>query len=414
MGKGDHDGARDELGDDLQKVLDAGKLKDAWRSSAGEMGAYQGIQTVTARARKNKEQIVVRVALARGTMDVLVGFDTGDRPSALFLKKATAHYRFPDYVEAAQVVEREVLVGDGDAAVSGSLVLPRTSTAPVPAVIFVHGSGPQDRDTTMGAARPFRDIALGLATRGVASLRWDKRTSDPGALAALGVAIADITVEEEYFVDVASALRLVASTQEVDPQKIFVLGHSQGGWLAPWLLERHPTLAGAVVLAGNARHFNAIVPAQIEYISKLDDGVVGPLERLQLDEIKQQCARAQDKALAADTPATSLPLGVPAKYWIAIRDYDAMATAKKIDRPFLVLQGGRDYQVTPADDYPKWQGIVARSPASKAKLYPALNHAFVPGEGRIEPKEYLSLEGSVPREVVEDIAGWIDERTRKR
>lgn len=410
LAKGDHERARDEMGEDLRKVLDAGKLKDAWTTSAAGKGAFRGIDAVASHRRKGREQVVVRVALENGTMDVLVGYEGGDKPSSFFLRPAKPLYAPPDYVDMRKVSERELDIGKGDLAIPGTLTLPRGAPGPVAAVVFLHGSGPQDRDSTMGTARPFRDIALGLASRGIASIRWDKRTTDPIFIHATGLKPEDLTVEQEYLIDAAAAIELAKSTQEIDPRRIFLLGHSEGGWLTPWMLEKHPELAGAVLLAANARHFNAIVPSQIEYIAKLDDGAIGPLEKIQLEAIRDQCERTRKKDLAPDTPASDLPLGIPAPYWIAIRDYDAVATAKKLAVPLFALQGERDYQVTPADDLALWKPVIQKNEASRSKIYPTLNHAFIAGEGKIAPREYLELKGSVAREVVEDIASWIDER----
>ncbi len=405
LGRGDFAGALERADPSLAKVLTASALESAWKESAGDAGAFRRVDGVTARRRREREVHTVVVALERGTMDVVVGFgpEAGGAPTALYLKPARPPYEVPAYVDRTKLEEHEVEVGSEDLAMGGTAVVPKGAPG-FPVVVMLAGSGPQDRDGTTAAARPLRDLALGLATRGVGSIRWDKRTTEPPAL---GVAPADATVEHEYLQDAAAAIALARGLPFADPARVFVLGHSQGGWLTPWVLERNPEVAGGILLAGVARHFNAIVPSQLEYMAKLDDGVVGPLERLQIEQVREQCARAQKVDLPLDTPPSDLPLGVPATYWRAIVGYDAVATAKKTPQPYLFLQGERDYQVTPADDLAVWKVVAASKKGSAAKLYRRLNHFFIAGEGRIEPKEYATLRGHMSEEVVEDIAEFV-------
>jgi dienelactone hydrolase len=405
LGRGNYAGALRHADPGLVKALSESDLARAWEQSVGKAGSFAGVERITSLGTRERERVTVVAKLERGTIDVLLGFGASDLPSSLYLRPAKPSYSPPSYADPSKLEERAVTLGAGDAAIGATLTLPK-GAGPFPVVIMLAGSGPQDRDATMAAARPLRDLALGLATLGVASLRWDKRVTDPVALTAL-VPLADATVEHEYLHDASLAIALAESTSGLDPARVFVLGHSQGGWLVPWIMERHPKVAGGVLLAGCARHFNAIVPSQLEYLAKLDDGVVGPLEALQIGKVREQCERAKRKDLSPDTPASELPLGVPAKYWIAIRDYDAVATAKRNGRPLLALQGGRDYQVTPADDLAMWRAALAGKKGSSWKLYPTLNHAFIAGEGRIEPREYLELSGHLAEEVVRDVAKWV-------
>ena len=405
LGRGNFAGALRHADPSLAKVLSERDLESAWTKSVGDAGAFAGVERVTSLGTKQRERVTVVAKLEKGTIDVLLGFGASDLPVSLYLRPAKPPYSPPGYVDSSKLEERAVTLGSGDAAIGATLTVPK-GDGPFPVVVMMAGSGPQDRDSTMAAARPLRDLALGLATLGVASIRWDKRVTDPVALTALAP-LADATVKHEYLYDASLAIALAESTAGLDPARVFVLGHSQGGWLVPWVMEKHPKVAGGVLLAGCARHFNAIVPSQLEYLAKLDDGVVGPLEALQIGKVREQCERAKKKDLSPDTPASELPLGVPAKYWIAIRDYDAVATAKKNGRPLLALQGERDYQVTPADDLAVWRAALAGKKGSSAKVYPGLNHAFIAGEGRIEPSEYLKLSGHVAEEVVRDVATWI-------
>src|SRR5690606_33004513 len=140
-------------------------------------------------------------------------------------------YQAPSYADPARFSEREATVGSGTWALPGTLTLPKKE-GKFPAVILVHGSGPNDRDETLGPNKPFRDLAHGLATRGIAVLRYDKRTLvHPKALASeVGAAL---TLREETIDDALAAAALLRTIPEVDASKIFVVGHSLGGTAIP-------------------------------------------------------------------------------------------------------------------------------------------------------------------------------------
>src|SRR4051794_36392117 len=143
--------------------------------------------------------------------------------------------------------EEPVVVGSGEWALPGTLTLP-TGTGPFPAVVLVHGSGPHDRDETIGPNKPFRDLAWGLATRGIAVLRYEKRTKEHGAKF---VKENTYTLRSEVIDDVRAAVALLRSHRSVDPKRIFVAGHSQGAVAAPRVAELEPGLGGVILLAGN-------------------------------------------------------------------------------------------------------------------------------------------------------------------
>ena len=133
------------------------------------------------------------------------------------------------------------------------------------AVVLVSGSGPQDKDETGGPNKPFRDLAEGLAERGIASLRYDKRTKayPPAANPA------DFTPTQEYVPDALAAINLLRSRPEVDPKGIYVLGHSQGGTYAPKIAQDHPAIAGVILLAAASQPFGATILRQLTYLASL-------------------------------------------------------------------------------------------------------------------------------------------------
>lgn len=288
--------------------------------------------------------------------------------------------------------EREFAVADGQ--LPGTLSLPG-GPGPFPVVVLVHGSGPNDRDQTLGPNRPFRDLAHGLAGHGVAVLRYDKRTrARPGDFAGN-----DFTVELEVVADAVAALEAVSADTAVDPERVFLLGHSLGAMLAP-RIARRATLAGVVMVAAPARPLEDIVIEQVTYILGLDPDNAERHEA-QLAQLRRQ--RDEVRSLA-DPEATGLMLGLPAAYWMDLSSYDPVATAAGLDVPMLLLHGGRDYQVTDTD-FALWQQGLADHPQATLVRHAGLNHLMMTGEGMATPAEYLRA-GEVDPGLVAQIADW--------
>ncbi|MEM1081761.1 MAG: alpha/beta fold hydrolase, partial [Pseudomonadota bacterium] len=282
----------------------------------------------------------------------------------------------------------------------GLLTVPN-GEGPFAVVILVHGSGPADRDQSLGPNKPFRDIAWGLADRGIASLRYDKRSlAQPQTIAGA------YTVEDEVLSDVSAAIEWLGEQVVIDSNQLYVAGLSLGGLLAPRIGTAHPSLAGLVLLAAPARGFEVIVPAQLRYIFGLD-GVIDAAEAAQLAQVDAQAA-----AIAHLSDASSSQpglLGVAESYLIDLRDYDPIQTAQQLAMPMLIVQGGRDYQVTMADDFARWQTAFAQHATVTFRDFPNLNHLFIAGEGMATPDEYLTQSGQVDEALISLIAEWVQQ-----
>jgi fermentation-respiration switch protein FrsA (DUF1100 family) len=271
-------------------------------------------------------------------------------------------------------------------------------------VVLVHGSGPHDRDETIGPNKPFRDLAWGLASQGIAVLRYEKRTK-AHAQAAAGQQ-STFTVYDETIHDALEAVALLRETNDIDPERVYVLGHSLGGMVAPRIGAADLEIAGLIVMAGTSRPLEDVVLEQMDYVFGLD-GVIAPEEKATLDQVEDQVARI--KALTAtDTGSDEPLLGAAPSYWLDLHDYDAPQLASELAQPMLFLQGERDYQVT-LEDLAGWQQVLSSRPAVTFKTYPELNHLFISGEGAITPAEY-EVAGHVAEAVILDIAEWINAR----
>jgi dienelactone hydrolase len=392
---------------EMQKALPTDKLKTVWESVTGQFGAFQKINSSRTETREKYEIVYVSCQFEKGPLDVRLVYST-DKDRKLgglqFVPpKPAVEYKSPPYVHAHTFKARDVTVGaDTPYPLPATLNMP-VGDGPFPAVVLVHGSGPHDRDETIGPNKPLRDLADGLASRGIAVLRHEKRTRQHGGK-LLGTAV---TIKEEVLDDALAAVARLRESPGVDPKRVFVVGHSLGGMLAPKLATLDPKLAGIVVLAGNARPLEDLIVEQFTYLGKLGgepDAVV--MERLA--KVKEQAAKVKDPKLSAETPPADLPLGVPAAYWLSLRGYEPATVAAGLSMPVLVLSGERDYQV-PAADFEAWTKALASKPTATLKRYPALNHLFIAGDGPPLPAEYQK-EGHVAEGVVEDIANWITAR----
>ncbi len=333
---------------------------------------------------------------------ILVSIDGDGRVAGFrLLPAAETPYEMPPYADTTTFVEREVTVGREPWVLPGTLALPR-GAGPHPAVVLVHGSGPNDRDQTIGPNRPFRDLAWGLASRGVAVLRYEKRTRALGHL----VDPLTITVDGEVIDDAVAALALLRTTDGIDPDRVFVLGHSLGATVAPLIAQRDAQLAGAILLAPMARPFAQVIREQLEYLRSLhhSDDPDDP-NLAAMTEILDSLAELEAGLL----PDTARVLGGPVAY---IRDLDArqvVDVARRTPVPHLILQGERDYQVT-MEDFALWRDALADRHDVTFRSYPDLDHLFMAGTGPSTPQEVMGGQRKVAQQVVDDVARWITSR----
>ncbi len=402
--QGDYSTATGTFDETMLKMMPPEKMKEAWESLIARVGAFKG--EIGTRTEEWNEYTIVFVTcdFEMSPVDIKVVYDGERRIAGLWFvptEQTAAEYEAPPYVKPSAFSEEEVTVGSGEWELPGTLALPR-GEGPFPAVVLVHGSGPNDRDETVGPNKPFRDLAWGLATRGIAVLRYDKRTKVHGTkMVMLGWGF---TIAEETIDDALSAVDVLRGMERIDGDRIFVLGHSLGGMCIPRIGASDPDIAGLIVMAGSTRPLEDLLVEQYTYIFSLDDTISGE-ERAELDKIEAQAAAVKDPALSPDTPRESLPFGSDPRYWLDLRQYDPAGTAAALTQPLMILHGERDYQVTMVD-FENWKMALSSHADAVFKSYPSLNHLFIAGEGPCTPEEYTKG-GHVAEEVVTDITDWI-------
>jgi dienelactone hydrolase len=401
MVKKDYTAAEAQFDETMKTAMPHGKLEETWNGLQLQAGAFKQQGKSRTEKRGAYTMVFITCDFEKTKLDVRVVLDESKHVAGLFFGPATnVDYSSAPYAKPEMFREKEIVIGEGEWKLPGTLSLP-VGTGPFPAVVLVHGSGPNDRDETISVNKPFRDLAEGLASRGVAVLRYDKRSKVHGSKFG-----SSFTVKEEVLDDALAAVALLRSTEGIDPKRIFVLGHSLGGMMVPRIGKLDPNIAGLISLAGATRHLEDVIPAQYEYLFSLD----GSLTKEEQDEIdKQKQLAAEVKALKPGEPGTAKFLfGAPTAYWLDLRDYEPPQLAKTLKQPMLILQGERDYQVT-MDDFNNWKTALASNKNATFKTYPELNHLFMSGTGKGNPSEYDQA-GHVDVRVIDDIAGWIAKR----
>jgi len=405
----DHDlsAASADFDSTMKAALAGEKLAEAWNGLLGQVGQYKGQKSRRAEEYAGYRLIVVTAEFEKADIDIRVAFDTAGRVAGLTFAPSQpppAEFKSAPYVNPKAFRKSEVTIGSGDWALPGTFTVPWGSGL-VPAVVLVHGSGPNDHDETIGPNKPFRDLAEGLSTLGIAVLRYDKRTFKHGQ--KMISFLDSLTVKEETIDDAIAAVDVLRKTPGIDTSKIFVLGHSLGGTLIPRIGQSSPGIAGFIVMAGATKPLEDLVVEQIAYIFSLD-GEISEAERGQLEPIQAQAAFVKSDSLTPNTPRAKLPLGMPARYWLDLRGYHPAESAKLLDRPMLILQGERDYQVT-MENFQAWKNALGGRTDVTFISYPELNHLFIEGKGKSSPDEY-NKPGHVSQKVIGDITAWIKGR----
>ncbi len=401
--KEDFSGAVKNFDSTMKKAVSPEKLQEIWKSLIAQVGPFKKQVGIRTEKVSQYDIVYVKCEFEKSPLDVKVVFNNAKQIAGLFFVPSQPSFKYkpPIYVRPNSYQEKEVIVGSGEWRLPGTLTLP-IGEGPFPGVVLVHGSGPNDRDESIGPNKPFRDLAWGLASQGIAVLRYEKRTKE---YAKKLTSIKDsITVKEETIDDALLAASMLRKIEGMDAKKIFVLGHSLGGMLIPRIGILDPSITGFIIMAGTTRPLEDVILEQMSYIFSLD-GTISKDEKTQLDQLKTQVAKVKNPQLSINTPSKYLPFGVPVKYWLNLRGYNPPELARNLKQPMLILQGGRDYQVT-MEDFQSWERALFFRKNVEFKIYPELNHLFIEGEGKSTPAEYQKA-GHVAKIVIDDIANWI-------
>ena len=380
----------------------ADKLKSGWSYLQGVAGDFRYLGDLQSRTIRGHSVFAANMDFSRLPMTALVDCDAQDRITTFRIVSAAALSTASPQAAAstsATGIANTLNVMSPYGSLPGTWVLPK-GKGPFPAVLLVGGSGNHDRDETVGPNKPLRDLADGLATAGIASLRVEKRTNVFGAHAVGD----NFTLDDEVTDDALTALKQLTAQPSVDPRRVFVLGHSLGAFMAPRIGQRDSHLAGIIMMAAPTRFDIDLVIQQTRRLAQM--------QHISADQLSAQLApliKARDAlahADAANPPAGDF-LNAPASYWLSARNYDPVATAKQLSEPMLILQGGADFQVLPQEEFGDWQRAFTHNPRVKLIEYPGLSHLFMAAGDPPAAEDYFKPAHLDPQ-VIHDIAAWIN------
>jgi dienelactone hydrolase len=308
-----------------------------------------------------------------------------------------AEYAAPAYADTTLYSEKEISIKFEGGQMAGIFTSPKNS-ASFPLVIMVHGSGPSDMDETVGPNKPFKDLAAGLAAKGIGSIRYVKRSMVyPRSFNKA------FTVKEETIDDALSAITLAGTLPGVNKSQIYLLGHSLGGMLAPRIATLAPSLNGIILAAAPARKLSDLIAEQNIFIYKAS-GDTTAAGKQQFLESSNEIDRSRLLKLG-DIAPDSIILGAPASYWIDLNNYDQLATSKRIKNRILILQGAHDFQVS-VQDFNIWRTTLAANKNASFKLYPDLNHLLSSQKEKGTGAQYRTP-ANVSQVLINDISLWI-------
>ena len=300
----------------------------------------------------------------------------------------------------------KIIVGKGtEFPLNGKLTLPDGVEGPVPAVVMVHGSGSSNMDEKVMKLTPFRDLAEGLARRGIASIRYDKRSFAHGRKMLRQC----ITVREETIDDAVLAIRMLKSDPRIDKERIFILGHSMGAMLAPRIDSEGGDVKGLIMMAGSPYRLEDIVVRQLKQagesrsVMRLIASAEDRLFSKKFNGLYQMSdEEAQKKKFAG---------GTTLYYFKEMGKKTAADYVLENEKPVLIMQGGKDYQARAEDDFVKFRELLADRRNTFYKLYPELNHVFVDAiyDDILKATKDYSIERHIGDEVIDDIASFIRE-----
>jgi uncharacterized protein len=339
------------------------------------------------------------ISFTKAKLSIQFSIEESGQVAAIHFRPADAvkpaTWQRPTYSKPEAFHEREVMIGTDPWKLGGTLAIP-AGKGVFPAVVLVHGPGPNDRDESIRANKVFADIAEGLASRGVAVLRYDKRTLVYGRQ----MSQIPFTLREETIDDALAAAAFLRAQPEI--ARVYLLGHSLGGYAAPRVALEDGKLAGVIFLAANSRPIEELVLDQTEYLAAA--GVLSAEEaRKRLDSLKAETDKLRALASGAENPPAVL--GLPSSWLLDVMDYDPTVQTSRLSIPLLFLQGERDFQVG-QKDFNRWKSALGDRANATFHAYPDLNHLFMSGKGRSLPAEYVNP-SNVSSAVIDDIAAWI-------
>ena len=397
-----YDSAVVDFSPEVLAQLPANMLKQVWTGIAAQLGGFKKYTFAKFLQADTTFAYIYTFEFDKMNLTALVSYNPSGKINGFYFRQVEPSeqkkpaYRIPPYVDTTKFTEAEIAI-PGPTPVPASRVTAKIGR-PAPVVLLVPGSGPNDRNETLLENQPFKDIAWGLGSLGIASIRFDTRSYVVGMQKTAALDLNGYLMD-----DIASCLTYIRSEPTLfDTSRIFILGHSLGGVVAPLAAKRDGPLAGIIMMSASARPLTDVVISQYEYLGSLQRDSLKDVVEEQIASVKEACDRIRKRTF----PKDQVFLFASGKVWFDLLDNDNVAAAKGLTIPMLLLFGGRDYQVTDADRQ-LWNQALADRPNVVIKQYDDLNHLYQPGAGKASNTEYTSNLAPVEGRVLVDIADWI-------
>ena len=382
-----------------QTKISTADLEKLWVDLDTKLGKFESSEPVQNKVQGDLFVVTVEGKFAYTTQNFTLAFNKAEKLVGFFVQPPsnTQNYLNPAYADTTLYSQKEIYIKSPGHSLVGILTAPKNSTN-YPLVVLVHGNGPNDMDATVGPNKPFKDLAAGLASKGIASIRYVKRT-----MIYQGEFAGAFTVKEETIDDAVAAIALARTTPGVDKKQIYLLGHSLGGTLAPRIAALAPDLNGVIIAEATSRKFTDLLVEQNKYMFDQAKDTTQLLKK-EFDTLLTALNKSRITTAGTMKP-DSLILGLPVSYWVDLNLYNQVEAAKNIKQRILIIQGENDFEVT-VNDYNLWKSGLSSKSNATFKLYPDLNHLLSSQLEKGNQRQYQAA-SSVSESLIIDIVNWI-------
>lgn len=385
---------------DMKRKIDANDYETMWSNFIENHDSLASVGETKVTKKDSLWVTVTKISFVKKDYNLKLTINNKNQLSGIFFTNIKTNHTPPGYINTLLFFEIKLNVPTKGIESEGMLSIPKGNNKH-PLVIIVGGSGPTDKDGTIGANKPYKDLAWALAAKGVAVYRYDKRTANSSNLK--GVKTNEFTMEQEYLIDLKNIVNALSKDKRLDAKKIFIAGHSQGGFMIPYFKMNLPKVAGFIGLAANYQTIAEIIPSQLEYLSALnnDSATLAAYAPL-IAKANYTKNHLYDKQINTD----SLFPGLTIAFLRHMDKYKPDNIAEVLNKkPVLFIQGSRDYQVTPTE-LNLWKNKLKNACCATYIQFEKLNHMLLAGEGKSTPNEY-NVPNNVPEYVATEIANWV-------
>lgn len=391
---GNYEQAFEMQADTVKAQFGIEQMKAAAASYDANYGKIMGVLSVEENQQGAYYIATYYTQFEKGYLNVNIVLDADKKVAQFLAQPAAAPDSVASYVNKGAFQEVDITVGDDTWKLPGKLTVPAGKES-FPIMVLIGGSGPTDMDGTMGPNKTYRDIAWGLATNGIATIRYSKRPAIYGK--DMGQTETEF-IKYEYVDDALAAINLAASIPGVS--NIYFAGHSLGGTVSPNIAKMDDRVNGLIMLAGGARRFAQISIDQNKYIA--------PIYGITEEQLQQTIAFFQS-ILNKELPAsTEIQPGLPVAYYYDLDNYISLEKLEGYEKPVLVIQGEEDFQATMEGDFLPLKEKFGNQENFSFVSFPAMNHLFMKTEvGVFHTTEEYMVPDFVDEAVITTLSDWI-------